>query len=111
MEEAKCPKCGRKMTSTPVTKAYCVKCDILIHTPSEVAYSGDHCFDEFIGSPAKVLRGKREPCEATLGPDRIILTWTQEGTPRREDIPFSSIRELGTGLWTLVVRADTGNSR
>jgi len=94
-----CPKCGKNMTNTTDTKVYCMKCDILIHTPSGVAFAGDPAEDKFIGSIAVLLLGapSRE-CEATLGPDALILNWKNGKEARLEKIAYPTV----TGIDVLV---------
>lgn len=88
--EDKCPKCGKLMTSTTPVKAYCMKCDILVHTPSGVAFTGDPSQDKFIGSIAMLLAPAREG-EATLGPDALILNWKEGKEARIEKIAYSTV--------------------
>jgi hypothetical protein len=85
-----CPKCGKNMTNTTDTKAYCMKCDILIHTPSGVAFTGDPAKDKFIGSIAMLLAPSREG-EATLGPDTLILNWKEGNEARIEKIAYPTM--------------------
>jgi hypothetical protein len=77
MGESKCPKCGRKMTSTTPEKSYCMKCDILVHTPSVTAYTGNPEEDKFIGSPAVWFGEKKKDIEATATLDSLVLTWKE----------------------------------
>lgn len=83
------------MTDTTKEKSYCMKCDILVHRPSGVAYTGIPSYDKLIGSPAILFGEKRESLAATLGTEGLILTWTENKQTRREDIPYSSISEIG----------------
>ena len=87
-----CPKCGKNMTNTTDTKVYCMKCDILVHTPSGVAFTGDPAEDKFIGSIAVLLLGapSRE-CEATLGPEALILSWKKGKEVRIERISYPTV--------------------
>jgi len=89
-----CLKCGKNMTNTTDTKVYCMKCDILIHTPSGVAFTGFPAEDKFIGSTALIVQGATDrPCEVTLGPDALILNWKKATgkDARIEKIPFSTV--------------------
>lgn len=82
------------MTNTTDTKVYCMKCDILVHTPSGVAFAGDPADDKFIGSIAVLLLGAPSiECEATLGPDALILNWKKGGgkEARIEKIAYSTV--------------------
>jgi len=88
MEENKCPKCGRKMTSTTPEKAYCMKCDVLVHTPSGTAFTGDPEEDKFIGSPATWLGAKKRDIEVTSALDSLILTWKEGKTFSQKNLPY-----------------------
>jgi len=72
-----CPNCGRQMTNTTPTKGYCMKCDVLVHLPSGIAYTGDPKEDKFIGSPAVWMSQKKDGLEATLSPDALVMTWKE----------------------------------
>jgi len=89
-----CPKCGRNMTSTTPEKAYCMKCDILIHIPSGVAYTGVPEEDKFIGSPAVFLHQYMREGEATLGPDALVLNWNEGKESKVEKIPYATVTNL-----------------
>jgi hypothetical protein len=97
MEEGKCPKCGGKMTSTTPEKAYCMKCDILIHTPSGIAYTGNPEEDKFIGLSGVLLKEPRKDFAATLGPDALLMTWKDGKAFRMEKAPYRAITGLDTG--------------
>jgi len=85
------------MTDTTEEKSYCMKCDILVHKPTGIAYTGVPSYDRFIGSPAILIGEKRVSLEATLGTDGLLLTWIENKKPRLEDIPYSSITEIRIG--------------
>jgi len=85
------------MIDTTEEKSYCMKCDVLVHKPTGVAYTGVPSYDKFIGSPAILFGEKRNSLQATLGTEGFILTWTEKMVTRREDIPYSSISEIGIG--------------
>jgi len=89
MGEDKCPKCGRKMTSTTPEKSYCMKCDILVHTPSGIAFTGDPKEDKFIGSPVLWLGGKKKDVEATVALDSLVLTWKDGKTFSQKKLPYA----------------------
>jgi len=83
------------MTDTTEEKSYCMKCDVLVHRPSGVAYTGVPSYDRFIGSPAILFGEKRDSLSATLGTEGLILTWTENKRTKREEIPYLSISEIG----------------
>jgi len=85
------------MIDTTEEKSYCMKCDVLVHRPTGVAYTGAPSYDRFIGSPAILFGEKKDSLAATLGTEGLILTWTENKQTRREDIPYSSISEIGIG--------------
>jgi len=101
MRNSKCPKCGRSMTNTTPVKAYCMKCDILIHVPSGVSYTGNPEEDKFVGSPAFPILFLAEHAgkdfEATLAPDALVLTWREGKEPKIERIPYSTISQVEIG--------------
>ena len=97
MKESRCSKCGRKMISTTPDKAYCMKCDILIHIPSGVAYTGDPEEDKFIGLPGVLFGEPRNDFAATLGPDALLLTWKDGNESRMEKVPYQTIVGLDVG--------------
>ena len=92
-----CPQCGRSMTGTTPEKSYCMKCDILIHTPSGIAYTGNPEKDKFIGVPGVLLNDPRLDFAATLGPAALLLTWKDGSTFRMEKVPCLAITGLDTG--------------
>jgi hypothetical protein len=72
-----------------------MRCDILIHTPSGVAYSGRADEDKFIGSPAVLLSEQaRDAFEATLASDALTLTWKKGKEFKIEKIPYGSITSV-----------------
>jgi len=85
------------MTDTTEEKSYCMKCDVLVHRPSGVAYTGVPSYDRFIGSPAILFGEKRDSLSATLGIVGLILTWTENKKTRREEISYLSFSEIGIG--------------
>jgi len=93
-----CPKCRRQMMKTAnEEKIYCMKCNLLVHKPTGIAYTGVPSYDKFIGSPAILFGEKRESLSATLGTEGLILTWTENNRTRKEEISYSSISEIGIG--------------
>jgi len=97
MAENKCPRCGRAMTSTTPEKAYYVKCDILIHVPSGVAFTGHGEEDKFIGCPGVALRENKRDFAVTLGPDALLMTWKERKQSRMEKVPYQRITALDMG--------------
>lgn len=97
MTENNCPKCGKKMTSTTAEKTYCMKCDILIHAPSGVAYTGNVDEDKFIGSPAVWFGDKKRNVEATAALDSLMLTWKEGKTFAQRRIPYAAITSVEFG--------------
>jgi hypothetical protein len=89
MGEDKCPKCGKKMTSTTPEKSYCMKCDILVHTPTNTAYTGDPKEDKFIGSPAVWLGEEKKDIEATATLDSLVMTWKEGKTFSQKRLPYT----------------------
>jgi hypothetical protein len=92
-----CPKCGKNMTNTDETKAYCMKCDVLIHLPSGVALTGNPEEDKFIGSPAVWFGEKKKNIEATAASDSLILTWKEGKTFGQKKLPYATITDIQLG--------------
>ena len=92
-----CPKCGKNMTNTTETKAYCMKCDVLVHVPSGVVYSGHPEEDKFIGCPGALLKENRKDFALTLAPDALLLTWSEGMESRMEKVPYQTIAALEIG--------------
>ena len=89
-----CPQCGRNMTSTTPEKSYCMKCDILIHAPSGVAYTGHPEEDKFIGVPGVLLNETRKEFASTLAPDALVLTWKDGKEYGTERVLYSTVTGL-----------------
>ena len=85
------------MTSTTPDKSYCMKCDILIHTPSGIEYTGSPEEDKFIGVPSVLLNEARKNLAATLGSDALLLTWKDGKAVRMGKVPYRAITGLDTG--------------
>jgi len=89
------------MTNTTPVKAYCMKCDVLIHVPSGVPYTGNPEEDKFIGSPAFPILFLAEHAgkdfEATLAPDALVLTWRAAKESKIERIPYSTMSQIEIG--------------
>jgi len=85
------------MTNTTETKAYCMNCDVLVHIPTEIPYTGRAKEDEFIGCPGALLKENRKDFAATLGPDALLMTWKDGKAFRMEKVPYRAITGLDTG--------------
>jgi hypothetical protein len=92
-----CPKCGKNMTNTTDTKAYCMKCDMLVHLPSGVTLTGIPEQDRFIGSPAVLLGETKKNIEATLVSDSLILTWKEGKTFGHKKIAYTTMTGIQLG--------------
>lgn len=85
------------MTDTTPTKAYCMKCDILVHLPSGIAFTGRIDEDKFIGSPAVWMDQRTENLEATAAQDSLILTWKEGKAFGQRKIPYASMTAIDFG--------------
>ena len=85
------------MTSTTPEKSYCMKCDVLIHVPSGIAYTGHPEEDKFIGSPGVWMGQKKEGLQATLSSDSLILTWKEGKAFGQKRIPYAEIAGVELG--------------
>jgi ribosomal protein L40E len=92
-----CPKCGREMTNTTPTKAYCMKCDLLVHLPSGVVFTGNPEEDKFIGCPGALLKENRKDFALTLARDALLLTWSEGRESRMEKVPYRVMAALDVG--------------
>jgi hypothetical protein len=92
-----CPKCGKNMTNTDETKAYCMKCDVLIHLPSGVELTGNPKEDKFVGSPAVWFGEKKKNIEATASSDSLVFTWKEGKTFGQKKLPYATMTGIQLG--------------
>lgn len=85
------------MTGTIPEKAHCMKCGVLIHVQSGVAYTGRAEEDKFIGCPVVLLKENRKDLTATLAPDALLMTWREGKESRIEKVPYQAITGLDMG--------------
>jgi predicted RNA-binding Zn-ribbon protein involved in translation (DUF1610 family) len=74
-----------------------MKCDILIHLPSGVAFTGRSDEDKFIGSPAIWFGERKKDIEVTSAQDSLILTWKEGKAFEQRKLPYASMTHIGFG--------------
>lgn len=86
------------MTDTTPTKAYCMKCDILVHLPSGFAFTGLPDEDKFIASPAIWFGEKNKAIEVTAAQDSLTLMWHEGKALEQRKIPYTVITGVDFGV-------------
>jgi len=78
-----------------------MKCDILIHAPTGIAYTGIPEEDQFIGMPGVLLKAgsqeRRKDVAVTLGLDDLLMTWKDGKEFRTEKVSYQAISGLEMG--------------